>query len=47
MRCNLPTRAVVLLYNWWSWHVRLAHPKARLEAIACRPLLLAGVALLC
>ena len=43
-RCNLSARAVALIYNWWSWHVRLAHPKARLEAITSRPLLLAGVA---
>ena len=43
-RCNLSARAVVLVYNWWSWYVRLAHPKARLEAITSRPLLLAGVA---
>jgi len=43
-RCNLSARAVALIYNWWSWYVRLAHPKTRLEAITSRPLLLAGVA---
>jgi hypothetical protein len=43
-RCNLSARAVGLVYNWWSWYVRLAHPKARLEAITSRPMLLAGVA---
>lgn len=43
-RCNLSARAVALVYNWWSWYVRLAHPKARREAITSRPLLLAGVA---
>ena len=43
-RCNLSARAVALVYNWWSWYVRLAHPKARLEAIASRPLLLSGIA---
>lgn len=43
-RCNLSARAVALIYNWWSWYVRLAHPKARLEAITSRPLLLAGIA---
>ena len=42
-RCNLSARAVALIYNWWSWYVRLAHPKTRLEAITSRPLLLAGV----
>ena len=43
-RCNLSVRAVALIYNWWSWYVRLAHPATRLEAITSRPLLLAGVA---
>jgi hypothetical protein len=43
-RCNLSARAVALIYNWWSGYVRLAHPKARREAITSRPLLLAGVA---
>jgi len=43
-RCNLSARAVALIYNWWSWYVRLAHPQARREAITSRPLLLAGVA---
>jgi hypothetical protein len=43
-RCNLSARAVALIYNWWSWYVRLAHPQTRLEAITSRPLLLSGVA---
>jgi len=43
-RCNLSARAVALIYNWWSWYVRLAHPKSRMEAITSRPLLLSGVA---
>jgi hypothetical protein len=43
-RCNLSARAVALVYNWWSWYVRLANPATRLEAITSRPLLLAGVA---
>ena len=42
-RCNLSARAVALLYNWWSWYVRLANPKTRLEAITSRPLLLAAI----
>lgn len=42
-RCNLSARAVALIYNWWSWYVRLANPEARLEAITSRPLLLAAV----
>ncbi len=43
-RCNLSARAVALIYNWWSWYARLAHPSTRLEAITSRPLLLAGIA---
>jgi hypothetical protein len=43
-RCNLSARAVALIYNGWSWYVRLAHPKAHLETITSRPLLLCGVA---
>lgn len=43
-RCNLSARAVALIYNWWSWYVRLAHPQTRREAITSRPLLLAGIA---
>jgi hypothetical protein len=43
-RCQLTARAVALAYNWWSLFVRLAHPKARLEAITSRPLLLSGIA---
>jgi hypothetical protein len=43
-RCNLSARAVALIYNWWSWYVRLAHPQTRLEAITSRPMLLSGIA---
>ena len=43
-RCNLSARAVALIYNWWSWYVRLAHPQKRLEAITSRPMLLNGIA---
>ena len=42
-RCDLSARAVALIYNWWSWYARLAHPDARMEAITSRPLLLAAV----
>ena len=42
-RCQLSAMAVALVYNWWSVFVRLAHPKARLEAITARPLLLSGI----
>ena len=41
--CALSARAVALVYNWWSWYVRLAHPKTRLEAITSRPKLLSAV----
>ena len=40
----MTARAVALVYNGWSLFVRLAHPKARLEAITSRPLLLTGIA---
>ena len=39
-RCALSARAVALIYNWWSWYVRLANPKNRLEAKTSRPKLL-------
>ena len=42
-RCALSARAVALVYNWWSWYARLAHPKTRLEAITSRPKLLSAV----
>jgi len=42
-RCQTTARACALVYNWWSWYCRAAHPTARMEAITSRPLLLAGV----
>ena len=39
-RCRFTAMTVALAYNWWSLFVRLAHPKARLEATTTRPLLL-------
>ena len=42
-RCRFTAMTVALAYNWWSLFVRLAHPKARLEAIASRPFLLSGI----
>ena len=42
-RCQFTAMTVALAYNWWSLFVRLAHPKARLEAITSRPLLLSGI----
>jgi hypothetical protein len=37
-------RMVALVYNWWTWFVRLAQPHKHFEAISSRPLLLHGVA---
>jgi hypothetical protein len=42
-RCQTVARTCALVYNWWSWYCRAAHPEARLEAITSRPLLLAAV----
>lgn len=42
-RCQTVARACALVYNWWSWYCRAAHPTARMEAITSRPLLLAAV----
>jgi len=42
-RSQITARAVALVYNWWSWYVRAASPKARREALTSRPLLLAAV----
>jgi hypothetical protein len=42
-RCQTTAHAGALVYNWWSWYCRAAHPGARLEAVTSRPLLLAAV----
>jgi hypothetical protein len=42
-RSQITACAVALVYNWWSWYVRAAHPQARREALTSRPLLLAAV----
>jgi hypothetical protein len=42
-RCQTMARTCALVYNWWSWYCRAAHPHARMEAITSRPLLLAAV----
>ena len=42
-RCQFTAMTAALAYNWWSLFVRLAHPKARLEAITSRPLLLSAI----
>jgi len=42
-RCQTVARSCALVYNWWSWYCRAAHPGGRLEAITSRALLLAAV----
>jgi hypothetical protein len=44
-QCRLAAKnvALVFVYNCWSWFVRLANPKARLEAIKSRPFLLYAI----
>ena len=42
-RCQTVARSCALVFNWWSWYCRAAHPGGRLEAITSRPLLLATV----
>jgi hypothetical protein len=42
-RCQTVARSCALVYNWWSWYCRAAHPQGRMEAITSRPLLLAAV----
>ncbi|MFN8895873.1 MAG: transposase, partial [Betaproteobacteria bacterium] len=42
-RCQTMARSCALVFNWWSWYCRAAHPGGRLEAITSRPLLLAAV----
>jgi len=42
-RCQTTARVGALVYNWWSWYCRAAHPNARLEAVTSRPLLLAAI----
>lgn len=34
---------MALIYKGWSWYVRLANPKNRMEAITSRPKLLSAV----
>ena len=41
--CQTTARACTLTYNWWSLYCRAANPRARMEAITSRLLLLAVV----
>ena len=41
--CQLISRIIALIYNWWNLFVRLAIPDKHHEAITSRPLLLSGI----
>jgi len=41
--CQLISRIIALVYNWWSLFVRLVNPSKHYEAITSRPLLLSSV----
>jgi Transposase DDE domain group 1 len=42
-RCQIMSRNVALIYNWWNLFVRLAEPNKHLEAVTSRRLLLHAV----
>ena len=41
--CQLMSRMIALIYNWWNLYVRLAVPDRHHEAITSRPLLLSSI----
>ena len=41
--CQLMSRIIALIYNWWNLFVRLAIPEKHHEAITSRPLLLSSI----
>lgn len=41
--CQLMSRIIALIYNWWNLYVRLALPGQHHEAITSRPLLLSSI----
>ena len=41
--CQLMSRTIALIYNWWNLYVRLALPDQHHEAITSRPLLLSSI----
>ena len=41
--CQLMSRMIALVYNWWNLFVRLAIPEKHHEAITSRPLLLSSI----
>ena len=41
--CQLMSRMIALIYNWWNLYVRLALPDQHHEAITSRPLLLTSI----
>lgn len=42
-RCQIVSRLVALVYNWWSLFVRLINPDQHHEAITSRPLMLQAI----
>lgn len=41
--CQLMSRIIALIYNWWNLYIRLALPGQHHEAITSRPLLLTSI----
>ncbi len=41
--CQIMSRTIALIYNWWNLYVRLALPGQHHEAITSRPLLLTSI----
>ena len=43
-RCQIMSRTVALVFNWWNLCVRMVEPDRHMEAITSRPLLLHSIA---
>jgi hypothetical protein len=43
-RCQIMSRSVALIYNWWNIFVRMVEPNRHMEAITSRPLLMHAIA---
>jgi hypothetical protein len=43
-RCQIMSRSVALIYNWWNIFVRMVEPDRHMEAITSRPLLMHAIA---
>ncbi len=42
-RCQIASRLVALVYNWWSLYARLINPEKHHEAVTSRPLMLHSI----